>query len=292
MPSSFHAQPPVALTVAGSDCSAGAGIQADLKTFSAHGAYGLTAVTCVVAEVPGRVAAIQPVEPGIVREQIELCLGAFPVAAMKTGMLYSREIIEALADLYESLHERDRPRLVVDPVMVASSGDALLRTGALAAYQERLFPLAALVTPNLDEASVLLDGRRIADADGMRAAGQELCTRYGTAFLIKGGHLGGDTALDVLCRPGGSPEDFTAPFTRGVSTHGTGCTYSAAITANLALGFHGGEEITRAKAYITRAVADGFRWHVDARRTEALRHWHDPADAVCRPGNPPPSCPP
>ena len=139
--------PPVALTVAGSDCSAGAGIQADLKMFKACGVYGLTAVTCVVAEVPGRVAAIQPVEPGIVRRQIELCLEAFPVAAMKTGLLHSREVIETVADLYRALPPGARPPLIVDPVVVATSGDPLLRDGAVDAYRQHLFPLSALVTP-------------------------------------------------------------------------------------------------------------------------------------------------
>ena len=177
-PAMHRKSPPVALTVAGSDNSAGAGIQADLKTFTALGVYGLTAVTCVVAEVPGCVAAIQAVEPEIVRRQIELCLDAFPVAAMKTGMLYSRAVIEALSDLNRSL-----PPLVVDPVMVASSGDSLLEPAAVAIYQERLFPLATLVTPNLDETRVLL-GRSLNGIPEMRIGGAELSTRYGTAFLI------------------------------------------------------------------------------------------------------------
>ena len=274
----FHAAPAVALTIAGSDNSAGAGIQADLKTFSALGVYGLTAVTCVVAEVPGRVAAVQAVDVDIVRQQIELSLAAFPVAAIKTGMLYSREIIEMVAEVLGTLHASDRPLLVVDPVMVATSGDSLLRPDALAAYQERLFPLADVITPNLDEASVLLGGRTITDADDMREAGAELSVRHHAMFLMKGGHLAGDEALDILCH-GNTCLEFRAPFTRGFSTHGTGCTYSAAITAEFAL--HRGDTrvdcISRAKAYVTRAVAQGFRWEKDGRRVDALRHWQDPA---------------
>ena len=144
--------PPVALTIAGSDNSAGAGIQADLKTFSARGIYGLTAVTCVVAEVPGRVAAIQPVAPEIVAEQIRLSFEAYPVAAVKTGLLHSREIIAAVCDELE----KQAATVVVDPVMIATSGDPLLKTGAIALLEKRLFKLATLVTPNLDEATVLL----------------------------------------------------------------------------------------------------------------------------------------
>ncbi len=269
MPATFSSLP-VALTVAGSDCSAGAGIQADLKTFRAHGVYGLTAVTCVVAEVPGRVAAIQAVEPGIVRQQIELCLEAFPVAAMKTGMLHSREIIELVADIYGGLPAATRPPLIVDPVMVATSGDPLLRADAMASYGDRLFPLAALVTPNLDEARTLLGGAGLASADAMRAAGHELCRRYGVAFLMKGGHLGGDRALDVLVYPDGRTIDLEADFTRDFSTHGTGCTYSAAVAAGLAIGLTFEGAVHRAKEWITEAIACGCRWERDGRRTDAL----------------------
>ena len=262
--------PPVALTVAGSDNSAGAGIQADLKTFCAHGVYGLTAVTCVVAEVPGHVAAMQAMTPEIVRQQIELSLDAFPVAAMKTGMLYSRAIIDVLT----GLRRKPLPPLVVDPVMVASSGDSLLEPDAVAAYRERFFPLAKLVTPNLDEARVLL-GRPIADLAEMAAGGRELCARYGCAFLMKGGHLSGDEAVDLLCLPGGETVEYRAPFTRGVSTHGTGCTYSAAITAGLAQGLELRAAVEQAKRYVTHAIGHFLRWqHGDG--TDALNHWSQP----------------
>ena len=288
--SSDQPLPPVALTIAGSDNSAGAGIQADLKTFSAYGVYGLTAVTCVVAEIPGRVSAIQPVALDIVRQQIELSLGAYPVVAAKTGMLRSREIIEMIASLYGELPataitltnvggsanangSRTRPLLVVDPVMVASSGDSLLGPDALAAYQGKLFPLATLITPNLDEARVLLGGRRIEDPKAMQDAGAELCRRYGTAFLMKGGHLGGEMAIDLLCFPDGKMVEHHAPFIRGVQTHGTGCTYSAAITAGLAQGLDLESATARAKGYITGAVHGFFRWQGAGRNVDALNHW-------------------
>ena len=261
--------PPVALTIAGSDNSAGAGIQADLKTFTAHEVYGLTAVTCVVAEVPGKVSAIQPVEAHVVREQIRLSLEAFPVAAVKTGMLYSSEIIAHVSEL---LADSGVP-LVVDPVMVASSGDALLQNDAIENYRTRLFPLAALVTPNIDEARVLLGGEPIRDVTELRVAGQRLVAGFRTAFLMKGGHLGGDDAIDVLCLPDGVTHEFRATFTPGVSTHGTGCTYSAAITAGLAQGLDLVTAVTRAKRYVSAAIAEFLQWDHSGRRVDALRHW-------------------
>lgn len=272
--------PPVALTIAGSDNSAGAGIQADLKTFFAHGVYGLTAVTCVVAEIPGRVSAIQAVDVAIVRQQVELSLGAYPVAAVKTGMLRSREMIEMLVELHHELASRSTredglacPKVVVDPVMVASSGDSLIEKEAVRAYEEKFFPLAALVTPNLDEARVLLGGRPIADTKAMQEAGVELCRRYGTAFLMKGGHLGGEMAIDFLCFPDGRTTEYRAPFTRAIQTHGTGCTYSAAITAGLASGLDLEAAVARAKSYVTGAVHGFFRWQSSGRNIDALNHW-------------------
>src|SRR5687767_1629364 len=165
----------VVLSIAGSDNSAGAGIQADLKAMSALGVYGVTAITCVVAEVPGKVSAIQPIEPRMVAEQIRLLFQAFPIGAVKTGMLYSREIIEVVCEtLAECMGQcEQRPPLVVDPVMVATSGDALLKKDAVALYEERLFPLATLVTPNLDEVRTLL-GRDVTTYEEMCDAAHEL----------------------------------------------------------------------------------------------------------------------
>ena len=221
--------PPIALSIAGSDNSAGAGVQADLKTFTALGVYGLTAVTCVVAEVPGRVSAMAPVPPEVVAEQVRLSLAHFPVGAVKTGMLHSRAIIDAVCAVLESALHPNRPPLVVDPVMISTSGTALLEPAGVAACRERLFPLAALVTPNLDETAALL-GRPVTTPAAMREAGHALSQRYGAAFLLKGGHLAGE-ALDLLITPDGAEAEFCAPRVPGVATHGTGCTLSAAITA-------------------------------------------------------------
>ena len=255
------------LTIAGSDNSAGAGIQADLKTMSALGVYGLTAINCVVAEVPGKVSAIQAVEPRIVAEQIRLCLAAFPVAAIKTGMLYSREIIAAICD---ALGDTKIP-LVIDPVMVATSGDPLLQSDAIALYRERLFTRATVITPNLDETATLL-GRPVTSLAEMRRAGEELTARFGTAFLLKGGHLREAIATDLLFA-GGEVTEYTAPFVPGVSTHGTGCTYSAAIAAGLGKGLSLREAVAEAKQFVTAAVTHFLRWEKDGRTTDALNHF-------------------
>ncbi len=259
------------MTVAGSDNSAGAGAQADLKTMSALGVYGVTAITCVVAEVPGKVSAIQAIEPGIVAEQMRLLFEAYPVVAMKTGMLYSREIMEAVVG--ELRKKGRRPVLVVDPVMVATSGDALLKSDAVSFYKEALFPLATLITPNLDEARVLL-GSAITSLAEMREAGKTLADRYGCAFLMKGGHFREAIATDILVHPGGELSEYSAPFVEGVSTHGTGCTYSAAVAAGLGRGLLLGDAVAQAKQYVTSAIRNFLRWQrADGTMTDALHHF-------------------
>jgi hydroxymethylpyrimidine/phosphomethylpyrimidine kinase len=245
----------VALTIAGSDSSAGAGIQADLKTFSALGVYGLTAITCVVAETPGKVSRIEPLSAEIVREQIEVLAKSFPIAAMKTGLLCSAEIVSAVA---RAIVDLARVPIVVDPVMVATSGDQLLDPEAVEAYEKELFPLATLITPNLDEASRLL-GEKIQDRQAMERAARALSKKYGAAILLKGGHLAGDHAVDLLFADAKVTE-FSAPFVRDVATHGTGCTYSAAITAGLARGFSLEVSIQRAKDFVTKAIRNHLTW--------------------------------
>lgn len=263
------------MTIAGSDNSAGAGIQADLKTFSASGVYGLTSMTCVVAEVPGLVERVEPVEPALLAAQIRLGFRAFPVSAVKTGMLFSRPLIEvAVAELSAAGAGRKAGAipLVVDPVMVASSGDSLLESDAVQAYCEALFPMATLITPNLDEAGVLL-GSQITSANEMRPAAQHLHDAYGASVLLKGGHLEDDRAVDVLY-DGRDFLEFTAPFRRGVSTHGTGCTFSAAITAHLANGRPLEEAVAHAKALVTRAIEGLHQWRLPGGTTTmALDHF-------------------
>ncbi len=256
---------PVVLSIAGSDNSAGAGAQADLKTLSSLGCYGLTAITCVVAEVPGKVSAIQTIRPEIVGEQVALSFSAFPISSAKTGMLYSSAIIKIVA---RELSEK-RVKLVVDPVMVASSGDSLLQKSAITAYRKELFPLATLVTPNLDELRILAESE-IRSLDEVRDAGKYLVELYGCAFLLKGGHLRGRLAIDVLATPN-SLHEFSAPFIPGVKTHGTGCTYSAAIAAGLARGRSLHDAVLAAKDYVTTSIQKSLRWQ----GTQALNHFPD-----------------
>ncbi|MEI6715027.1 MAG: bifunctional hydroxymethylpyrimidine kinase/phosphomethylpyrimidine kinase [Verrucomicrobiota bacterium] len=267
---------PVVLTIAGSDNSAGAGIQADLKTMCALGVYGVTALTCVVAEVPGKVMAIQAVTPEIVREQIRLLFKAFPIAAIKTGMLYSLEIVQAVCAGIElgRVTQEVPAGLVVDPVMIATAGTRLLKEEALAVYRERLFPAATLVTPNLDETAVLL-GRAVTNREEMVLAGQELVSEYRAAFLVKGGHLTGEVAADLLVSADGEMEWLEAPFVRGVSSHGTGCTYSAAIAAGLGKGLSLRGAVREAKVYLSRALSGFVRWERADGITDALNHFAD-----------------
>src|SRR5436190_22647917 len=251
---------PVALTIAGSDSSAGAGFQSYLKTFSALGVYGLTALTCVVAEIPEKVSQIEPVTPKIIREQIQVLAKSFGIAAAKTGLLYSAEIVETVAGALVDLSGRfvNRVPLVIDPVTVATSGDLLLRPDAIALYESELFPLAALLTPNLVEAEKLV-GEPIRDLKGMRKAGRKMQKKYGVSILLKGGHLTGNNAVDLLFA-GDKISEFSAPFVHGVATHGTGCTYSAAITASLACGLKLEDAIGRAKTFVAASIAQHFRW--------------------------------
>jgi hydroxymethylpyrimidine/phosphomethylpyrimidine kinase len=249
---------PVALTIAGSDSSAGAGIQADLKTFGALGVYGLTAITCIVAETPGLVSKIEAVSAEMVRAQMEVLFKSFPVAAIKTGLLFSAEIVLAVAQTLRAHAGRATSPLVIDPVMVATSGDRLLRDDAVEAYERELFPLAALITPNLGEAARLL-GEPVGDLRAMRSAGARLTEKYRIPVLLKGGHLSGRDAIDLLFA-GGNVVEFSAPFSRGIATHGTGCTYSAAITAGLASGLSLEGAVRGAKKFVTATIAQYLSW--------------------------------
>ena len=268
---SESAAPAVALTIAGSDSSAGAGIQADLKTFGALGVYGLTAITCIVAETPGLVSEIEAVSAEMVCAQMEVLLKSFPIAAIKTGLLFSGEIVSAVAQTLRTHGARATSTLVIDPVMVATSGDLLLRDDAVEAYERELFPLAALVTPNLDEAARLL-GEPIGDLQAMRTAGARLTEKYRIPVLLKGGHLSGDDAIDLLFVAGNVVE-FSAPFSRGIATHGTGCTYSAAITAGLASGLSLEGAVRRAKKFVTATIAQHLSWETASGASlHALNH--------------------
>lgn len=251
----MHASPPVALTIAGSDCSSGAGIQADLKTFEHFRVHGLTAITCVVSETANIVRAVHPVPPEIAGDQVSLLLDAFPIAAIKTGMLYSAAHIAAVL---AALARYPQIPIVVDPVMIASTGDLLLEPDAVAAIREEVLPRAALVTPNLHEAEALA-GEKIRDAADFERVARGLADRFGVPFLVKGGHLDGPECTDLLV-DGSSVLRFTARRIDLPGSHGTGCTFSAAIAANLALGLPLAEAVGVAKDYLTETLARSYRF--------------------------------
>ena len=247
---------PVVLTIAGSDNSGGAGLQADLKTLTTLGVYGTTAVTCVVAEHPGRVLNITPLPPARVADQIRLVLETFPVAAIKTGMLYSAGIIDAVAEAIAPALAQGVP-LVVDPVMVASSGKVLMKNDAIRALRQ-FIARAMLVTPNREEAA-LLWGRPIQNLPALEKAAVALARRFRhPQFLVKGGHLRTEQAVDVLASPEGHVREFGAKRIPGSDPHGTGCTYSAAIAAGLAKSLTLTEAVVLGKLFITRALRRRF----------------------------------
>lgn len=239
---------PIALSIAGSDSSGGAGIQADLKTFAAFGVYGASVITALTAQNTVGVRAIADVDPDFVGRQIDAVVEDLDIRAVKTGMLARTAVIEVVAD---RMRAHPVPYLVVDPVMVATSGDILLEPAAVACLRERILPLATLVTPNLREAEVLT-GRSVTNTVEMREAARALIDLGARAVLVKGGHLAGE-AVDLLY-DGRDFQEFAASHIATRSTHGTGCTLSAAITAALARGCTLEVAVAAAKRYVTRAI--------------------------------------
>jgi len=250
---------PVALTIAGSDSGGGAGIQADLKTFAALGVHGTSAIACLTAQNPKRVLGVEPCSPKMLRQQIEAVFSELPPAAVKTGMLFSAENISAVANFFRNRQSAIGNRqLVVDPVMLSTSGARLLEPAAEKMLREKLLPLATLLTPNLDEAEILAS-RKIRSPEQMREAARKIHAEFGGAVLLKGGHLKNcREAVDVFF-DGETELLLSAPFVRGVSTHGTGCTYSAAICAALALGHALPVAVETGKNFITTAIANSYR---------------------------------
>ena len=243
------------MTIAGSDSGGGAGVQADLKTFAALGVHGACAVTCVTAQNPKRVLGIQPCPAKIVRLQMEAVFSEVRPAAAKTGMLYSESIIHAVADF---LARHKGTPLVVDPVMVSTSGTILLKKSAMHALTAQLFPLARLLTPNIHEAAALI-GWTPRTVEDLRRAAREIHGRFGCSVVVKGGHVrGGREAADIFF-DGREEMLLTAPFVRGIRTHGTGCTFSAAVAAELARGERLEDAIVVAKNYVTKAIAGSRR---------------------------------
>ena len=245
---------PVALTIAGSDSGGGAGVQADLKTFAALGVHGATVITCLTAQNPARVLAVEQCRPQMLRRQLEAVFQEMPPSAAKTGMFFSSENIRIAANF---LKDKKIP-LVVDPVIVSTSGARLLPAGALKALKERLLPLAALVTPNLSEAE-MLSGCKIPGIEEMDAAARKIHSQFGCAVLLKGGHVPDARRANDIFFDGKTRLVLSAPFVKGLRTHGTGCVYSAAICAALALGQNLPQAVQTGKQFITRAILGSYR---------------------------------
>lgn len=249
---------PVALTIAGSDSGGGAGIQADLKTFSALGVFGTSAITALTAQNTVGVQAVHASPPDFVAQQIRSVLDDFPVCAIKTGMLFSAQIAASTSDMLDQ--HPDIP-LVLDPVMVATSGDTLVEQDAVAMIIRRLFPRALLVTPNLAEAAFLTGLSPARDSMEMEAQGRALLARGARAVLVKGGHSTGDEATDLLVTAAGARSYSVARIVTN-NTHGTGCTLAAAIAAFLAKGEALEPAIGLAKEYLTEAIRSGAGWRL------------------------------
>lgn len=241
------------MTIAGSDCSGGAGIQADLKTFQHFRLHGLTAVTCIVSETANTVRRVYPVDPSMMEDQILLMLEAFPLSVVKTGMLGSAEHVRRIAKIFSS---RPDIKLVVDPVMVASTGASLLEPDAVQTYASELLPLAHVITPNLPEAATLL-GESIATPSEMEAAAMILGGTFGCAVLLKGGHLDLPECTDLLW-VNGQMHRFSAPRLKVQASHGTGCTLAAAVASGLALGKTLPEAVALAKDYLNHALSTSY----------------------------------
>ncbi|MDY0150052.1 MAG: bifunctional hydroxymethylpyrimidine kinase/phosphomethylpyrimidine kinase [Kiritimatiellia bacterium] len=247
------------LTIAGSDSGGGAGIQADLKTFAANGCYGMSVITALTAQNTLGVSGIHPVPVAFVEQQLDAVLGDIGADAVKIGMLFSVELIAAVA---RKLRDYDAQRIVLDPVMVAKGGDRLLQEDAIAALKEHLFPLAEVITPNLPEAEDLL-GRTISGRAEMLAAGRDL-VQWGPRYvLVKGGHADGHNSEDVLvASAGGEGTWFGAARVATQNTHGTGCTLSSAIAAQLAQGLSVPDAVDKARDYIQQAIRAGAAYRL------------------------------
>lgn len=259
MPYPGAVDPPVAMTIAGSDSGGGAGLQADLKTFAALGVFGTSAVTAVTAQNTATVAGVHRVPVAMVDLQIDTVLADLPVAAVKTGMLASSSTVGAVARWAAAGRLRN---LVVDPVLVASTGRPLLDDGGVAAYLDELLPHARVVTPNTREAA-LLTGQAVDDVDAMVRAARRLADTGAAVVVVKGGHLPSRDAPDVVL-VGGEVHVLPGPRVDSVNDHGTGCTLSAATAALLARGAEPLEAVVRAKAYVTDALRGAASWRLGA----------------------------
>lgn len=262
---------PRVLSIAGSDSGGGAGIQADLKTFAALGCYGMTAITALTAQNTLGVRSIHAVPLAILADQVDAVVEDIGVDAVKIGMLHSADTVRAVAS---ALRRHGLRKVVLDPVMIATSGAVLIDEQAVDVLVRDLFPLADVVTPNLDEAA-LLGGRPLDTEADMETAARELLARGARAVLLKGGHLAGETVSDLLLQPHAAPLWMRAPRIATPNTHGTGCTLSSAIASHLALGAALPEAVERARAFVRGALEAGARVRTGA-GSGPLNHGHAP----------------
>lgn len=248
---------PIVLTIATSDSGGNAGIQADLKTFTALDTYGATVIVGLTAQNPNTVSHILPIDPQFTKEQLRQVFDYYPIKAIKTGMLINSEIIHTIASFLENY--KNTIPLVVDPVMIASSGTRLLEESAIDALKNHLLPLATLITPNLNEAIVLTQEQQIpATHEVMLKLLEQLIAQYSTNILLKGGHLESDTITDLLGTVNGSILTFHTQRIHNINTHGSGCTLSAAITAYLAQGLPLHEAVKNARVYLRETMLNPF----------------------------------
>ena len=262
---------PRVLSIAGSDSGGGAGIQADLKTFAALGCYGMTAITALTAQNTLGVRAIHAVPPEMLRDQIDAVVEDIGVDAVKIGMLHSAVTVRTVA---EAIDRHRLPRVVLDPVMMSTSGAVLIDDEAIAVLVAELFPRAVVITPNLDEAALLV-GTRLSSEASMEAAARRLLAMGARAVLLKGGHLAGDTVSDLLMTQPADAEWMRAPRIDTGNTHGTGCTLSSAIAAHLALGASLRDAVASARAYVRGALEAGAAVRTGA-GSGPLNHGHAP----------------
>ena len=267
----FEFEYPRVLSIAGSDSGGGAGIQADLKTFAALGCYGMTAITALTAQNSLEVRAIHGVPPSMLRDQIDAVVEDMGADAVKIGMLHSPELVQTVA---EAIDRHGLQNVVLDPVMVASSGAVLMDNPAIVALVRKLFGRAVLVTPNLDEAALLV-GRSLDSEGAMEFAAQELLDLGAQAVLLKGGHLAGDAVCDLLLIQNGKPHWMRAPRIHTPNTHGTGCTLSSAVAAYLALGQPLLQAVEAGRGFVRAALEAGAKVRTGA-GSGPLNHGHAP----------------
>lgn len=252
-------QPEIILTIAGSDSSGGAGVQADMKTISALGGYAATVITTITAQNTMGVQEVYPLPPAIVKQQLTSVMDDLHPKAIKIGMVHDESLVHVIAEAVK--HYGRQAFIVYDPVMISTSGRQLMSEAAIRKIQDELFPLCTLVTPNLNEAS-LLNKKDITDTEGMIGYGEAFVRHYQTNVLIKGGHLSGNIMNDILYETNGEHHEYESTKIETTNLHGTGCTLSSAIATYLAQGLSLKKAVGSAKDYITNAILNAKHWHI------------------------------